>query len=238
MSPLRHPRARQLLRTAMLLALIILPLLTTTTVRTYALSFNLKYDLGYSGVPFAGGAIVVASNFTNVGQLTIQVTGVSLASDFWSNGTRQVTSGFPFNLTPGMNKEVDTPILIPTSAPIGNHNVTSTAAWQYSSSSGWVNANPSVTSINVDVSQTLESFFSSFVTILLIGLGAAAVVVVLVVFLVVRQRKKPKPGAPLPASPQPNLKTLSWHRHSQDPDPHQGQPELKADLFARPFNRY
>ena len=214
MSPLRRPRARQLLRTAMLLALITLPLLTTATVRTYALSFNLKYDLGYKGVPFAGGAIVVASNFTNLGQLTLQVTSVSFASDLWSNGTRQVTFGFPFNLTAGMNKEVDTPILIPTSASIGNHNVTSTAAWQYSSSSGWVNANPAVTSINVNVSQTLGSLFSSFVTILLIGLGVAAVVVVLVVFLVVRQRKKPKPGAPLPASPQPNMKTLSWHRHS------------------------
>jgi len=165
-------------------------------------------------VPFAGGAIVVASNFTNIGQLTLRVTSVSFVSDFWSNGTRQVTFGFPFNLTAGMNKEVDTPILIPTSASIGNHNVTSTAAWQYSSSSGWVNANPAVTSINVNVSQTLGSLFSSFVTILLIGLGVAAMVVVLVVFLVVRQRKKPKPGAPLPASPQPNLKTLSWHRHS------------------------
>ena len=214
MSPLRHARARQLLRTAMLLALITLPFLTTTTVRTYALSFNLKFDLGYSGVPFAGGAIVVASNFTNIGQLTIRVTGVSFASDFWSNGTRQVTSGFPFNLTAGMNKEVDTPILIPTSASIGNHNVTSTASWQYSSSSGWVNANPAVTSINANVSQTLGSLFSSFVTLLLIGLGVVAVVVVLAVFLAVKQRKKPKPGAPLPVSPQPNLRTLSQHPHS------------------------
>jgi hypothetical protein len=197
----------------MLLALIILPLLATTTVRTHGLSFSLKYDLGYSGVPFAGGAIVVASNFTNSGQLTTRVTSVSFTSDFWSNGTRQVTSGFPFNLTAGMNKEVNTPILIPTSASIGNHNVTSTAAWQYSNSSGWFNATPVVTSINVNVSQTLGSLFSGFVTVLLIGLGVAVVVVVLVVFLVVKQRKKPKPGAPLP-SPQPNLKTLSQHRHS------------------------
>ena len=81
MSPLRRPRARQLLRTAMLLALITLPLLTTATVRTYALSFNLKYDLGYKGVPFAGGAIVVASNFTNIGQLTLRsdVRGLPVA---------------------------------------------------------------------------------------------------------------------------------------------------------------
>jgi predicted PurR-regulated permease PerM len=174
----------------------------------------MKYDLGYSGVPFAGGAIVVASNFTNVGQLTIRVTEVLFASDFWSNGTRQVTSGFPFNLTVGMNKEVDTPVLIPTSASIGNHNVTSTASWQYSDSSGWHTAAPAVTSITVNVSQTIGSLFSSFVTILLIGLGVAAVIVVLVVFLVVRQRRKPKPGASLPASPQSNMLTLSIHRHS------------------------
>jgi len=214
LSILRHPRGGQLLKTTLLLALITLPFLTATTVRTYGLSFSLKYDLGYSGVPFAGGAIVVTNNFTNIGQLTIRVTGVSFASDFWSNGTRQVTSGFPFNLTAGKNKEVDTPVLIPTTTFIGNHNVTSTASWQYSNSSGWFNANPAVTSINVNVSQTIGSLFSSFVTILLIGLGVAAVVVVSVVLLMVRQRRKPKPGAPLPASPQPNLKTLSQHRNS------------------------
>jgi hypothetical protein len=211
MSPLRHPGGSQLLRAAMLLALITLPLLTAVTVRTYALSFSLKYDLGYSGVPFAGGAIVVASNFTNIGQVTLRVTSLSFGSDFWSNRTRQVTSGFPFNLTTGMNKEVDTPILIPTSASISSHNVTSTATWQYSSSSGWVNANPAVTSINVIVSQTIGSLFSSFATILLIGLGVAAVVIASAVFLVFRQRRKPKPNAPLPGVPQPSLKTPSSH---------------------------
>ena len=196
----------------MLLALIILPLLATMTVRTYSTSFSLKYDLAYTGVPFAGGAIVVASNFTNTGQLTIGVTSVSFASDFWSNGTRQVTSSFPFNLTAGMNKQVSTPILIPTSATLGNHIVTSTATWQYSNSSGWFNATPVVTSITVKVSQTIESLFSSFVTILLIGLGVAVAAVVLVVFLVVRQSRR-KPGASGPASPQPNLKILSQGRH-------------------------
>ena len=198
----------------MLLALIILPLLTATTVRTYGTSFSLKHDIAYSGVPFAGGAIILADNFTNTGQLTIRVTSVSFASDFWSNGTRQITTGFPFNLTVSMNKEVDTPVLIPTSASIGNHKVTSTASWQYSNSSGWFNANPVVTSITVNVSQTIESLFSGFVTILLIGLGVAAIAVILVVFLVVRQRRKPKPGASLPASPQQNLKTPSNYRHS------------------------
>ena len=214
MNILQSPKWNLILRTGILLALIVLPLLTMPTVRTYGLSFDMKYDLGYSGIPFAGAVVSIISNFTNTGLLMIRVSGVSFASDFWSNGTRQVTSGFPFNLTAGMNEEVDTPILIPTSASIGNHNVTSTATWQYNSGSGWVNANPAVTSINVNVSQTIGSLFSSFVTILLIGLGVAAVVVVLVVFLAIRQRKKPKPGAPLPVSPQPNLRTLSQHRHS------------------------
>jgi len=188
-----------------MVALVVLPILTMPTVRTYGLSFTMKYDLGYSGIPFPGGVVSII--------LTIHVTGVSFASDFWSNGTRQVTSGFPFNLTASMNKEVDTPVLIPTEAFIGNHNVTSTATWQYSDSSGWHTAAPAVTSITVNVSQTLGSLLSSFVTILFIGLGVAAAVLVLAVFLVVRKRKKPKPRAPLP-SPQPNLKTLSQHRHS------------------------
>ena len=196
------------------LALITLPLLTMSAVPSHGLSFNMKYDLGYRGIPFAGGIISIASNFTNTGQLTIRVTGVSFASDFWSNGTRQVTSGFPFNLTVGMNKEVDIPVLIPTTASIGNHNVTSTATWQYSDGSGWHDTSPVVVSKVVAVSQTIDSLFSSLLTILLIGLGVAAILVVLVVFLVLRRRKKSKLGAPLSASPQPSLKTLSMHRYS------------------------
>ncbi len=187
-----------ILRTGIVLALIILPLLTMPTIRTHGLSFNMKYDLGYRGIPFPSGTIFITSNFTNIGQLTIRVTGISFASDFWSNGTRQVTSGLPFNLTAGMNKEVDTPILIPTTAFIGNHNVTSTATWQYSDSSAWYNASPVAVSKIVMVSQTIGLLFSSFATILLIGLGLAGVAVVLVVFLVTRRWKKPKPSPPLP----------------------------------------
>ena len=196
-----------------MLALITLALLTIPTVRTNGLSFNMKYDLDYRGIAFASGTITMASNFTNTGQLTIRITGVSFASDFWSNGTRQVTSGFPFNLTAGMNKEVDTAVLIPTTAFIGNHNVTSAATWQYSDGSSWYNASPVAVSKIVAVSQTIDSLISSFATILLIGLGMAAVIAILVVFLVIRQRKKPKPGINLPASPQPNLKTQSNYRH-------------------------
>ncbi len=179
------------------------------TLNVRGQAYDLKYDLGYSGVPFAGGAILVASNFTNTGQLTIRVTGVSFASDFWSNGTRQITSGFPFDLTAGMQKEVDTPVLIPTSASIGNHNVAATATWQYSNSSGWYNASPVLVSKTVLVSQTIGSLFSTFATILLIGLGVAGIVVVLVIFLVTRRGNKPKPGASLLVGPKPNTTSLS-----------------------------
>jgi hypothetical protein len=178
------------------------------TLNVRGQSYNLKYDLGYLGVPFAGGVISIISNFTNTGQLTIRVTGVSFASDFWSTGTRQVTSSFPFNLTAGMNKEVDSRLFIPTTAFIGNHNLTATATWQYSNSSGWFNAGPVVVSKTVFVSQTIGSLFSSLATIFLIGLGVVAVVVVLVVLIVVRQRRKRKPSGPLPAGSQPNTTSL------------------------------
>jgi hypothetical protein len=195
-------------------ALIILSLTSFTNLSARGQTYRLKYDLGYSGIPFPGGAIVVSSNFTNIGQLTIQVTSVSFVSDFWSNGTRRVTSGFPFNLTAGMNKAVDTPVLIPTGGSIGNHNVTGTATWQFSNSSGWFSATPVVASVRVLVSQTIGSLFSSLATVLLVGLGVALAAVIVVVFLVVRQRKKPKPEGPSPVNPQPNLMTLSRDRHS------------------------
>jgi hypothetical protein len=194
--------------------LIILSLASFTNLNASGQTYRLKYDLGHSGIPFAGGAIVISNNFTNVGQLTVRVTSISFASDFWSNGTRQVTSGFPFNLTAGMNKEVDTPVLIPTGASIGNHNVTSTATWQFSNSSGWFSATPVVASVKVMVSQTIGSLFSSLATVLLVALGVALAAIIVVVFLVVRQRKKPKPEGPSPVNPPPNLTTLSRYRHS------------------------
>jgi hypothetical protein len=194
-------------RTMAIFALTILSLTSFTNLSARGETYRLKYDLGYSGIPFAGGAIVVSSNFTNLGQLTIQVTSFSFVSDFWSNGTRRVTSGFPFNLTAGMNKAVDTPVLIPTGASIGNHNVTSTATWRFSNSSGWFSASPVVASVKVLVSQRIGSLFSSFTTVLFVPLGAALVAIIVLVFLVVRQRKKPKPGVASPVIPQRNTES-------------------------------
>jgi hypothetical protein len=199
----RLPKKYLILRGATILALIIFSLPSVTTLSARGQTYNLKYDLGYIGVPLAGGDISLVSNFTNTGQLTLQVTSLSLASDFWSNGTRQVTSGFPLNLTTGMNKMINTAVFIPPNAFMGNHNVTATAAWQYSNSSGWFNASPVAVSKTVLVSQTIGSLFSSFATILLIGLGIAGVVVVLVVFLVTRRGKKSKSSTSLPAGPGP-----------------------------------
>jgi hypothetical protein len=194
-----------------MIVVILLPFLTAATLRTYGVPYSLRYDLGYTGVPFAGGAIVLTSNLTNTGQLTIRVTSISFTSDFWSNGTRQVTSGFPFNVTVGMSKVIDTPVPIPTNASIGNHDVSSAANWQFNNSSGWFNASPVVTSVTVAVSQTIGSLFAALATILLIGAIVAVVIVVLVVIILIQQRKKIKPGPPL-AAPQPSPSNLSSYR--------------------------
>jgi hypothetical protein len=183
-----------MLRNGICLFLMVLSLLAATSIPTYASSYDMKYNLTYTGVSFAGGAIVLASNFTNIGQLTIRVTTISFASDFWSNGTRQVTSGLLFNLTVGTSREIDTPVAIPASASIGNHTVTATAYWQYSNSTGWFNASPIVTSTTVVVSQTIGSLFASFATVLIIGL-VVAVIIVLVVLVMVFKKKKSKPQA-------------------------------------------
>jgi hypothetical protein len=98
---------------------------------------------------------------------------------------------------------IDTAVLIPTSATIGNHNIRGTATWQYSNSSGTYTASPIVASVTIMVSQTLDSLFSSFATTLLIGLSVAGVAVVLIVFSVIRRRKKRKAIFPLPG-PKPS----------------------------------
>lgn len=153
-------------------------------------SYNLTYGLSYTGTPFPGATISFSDNLTNTGQLTARVTSILFASDLWSNGTRQVTSGFPLNLTAGANKVVDIPALIPINAQLANHTITATANWQYSDSSGWHTAPPTTANVTVMVSQTVGSLFSGFATILLTGLGLIVAIAVLGVLLVVRRRRK------------------------------------------------
>jgi len=107
-----------------------------------------------------------------------------------------------------MMKEVDTLVPIPPNAFIGNYDIDATADWQYSNSSGWFNATPIQTNKAVLVSQTIGSLFSSFVTILLIGLSVVGVVIVVIVILVFGPRKTRKPRSPLPGAAT-NLKTQS-----------------------------
>jgi hypothetical protein len=204
----RPSKKYSVFRTAIILALIILSSSALTTPNVHGQSYKLSYDLGYAGIPFAGGLISMVSNFTNIGQLTIRVTSISFASDFWSNRTRVISTGLSLNLTAGMKQIVDSPVLIPSSALIGNHNVTATATWQYNNSSGWFNASPVTVSKVVLVSQTIDSLFPSLATTLLIALGIAGAVVVIGVFLLVRQRKKQAKRPPSPADTLSNVEIL------------------------------
>lgn len=187
------------LTTAMFLLVMALSFVAASSHPAYAASYNMKYNLTYMGVPFAGGAIVLASNFTNIGQVTIRVTSVSFASDFWSNGTRQVSSGLLLNLTAGTSTEIDTPVAIPAGTSIGNHVVTATAFWQYSGP-GWSDASPIIATTKVSVSQTIGSLFASLATGLVIGVVVAAVTVLLVVLIVVLRKRKSK-RQPSPLAP-------------------------------------
>ena len=190
----------KIFRNSIFLLVMIVSLLSATFLQTFATSYNMKYNLTYTGVPFGGGAIILASNFTNIGQLTIRVTNILFASDFWSNGTRQLTSCLPFNLTAGTSKEVDTPIVVPAGTPTGDHVVTGTASWQYNNSTGWRDASPVATKTTVTVSQTLSSLFASLTPNLIIGLLVVAVVVVSVVAVVVLKKKSKPQVAQMAAS--------------------------------------
>ena len=191
----------RIVRNTICVLLIVLSLLAASFRPAFAASYNMKYDLTYTGVPFAGGAIILVSNFTNTGQLAIRVTSISFASDFWPNGTRLLTSGLQFNLTTGANREVDTPTVIPATASIGSHMVTATASWQFANSTGWFDASPISTTTSVAVSQTISSLFASFAEVLIIGLVVAAIIVALVVLaIILRRRKSNSKTAPISPS--------------------------------------
>jgi hypothetical protein len=153
---------------------------------------GIQYKVGSRGTSYPGATVTIVNNFTNSGSLAMQVTSITVTVDF---GTFSAPSSkVPLPVAVGSTQELDFDVQVPSSASIGSHPVSASAAFQCYESGTWVTPSfsPLVLTSNFDVGQNPG-------TSALIGLailGAIVALAVAVVVLVIKRKRKP--AAPMP----------------------------------------
>lgn len=142
---------------------------------------------------YPGATVTIVNNFTNTGSLAMQVTGITLTTDF---GTFSApSSSLPLSVPVSSSNGLDFDIQVPSSASQGSHTVSASAAFQCNEGGTWVTPNISPLVLNTTFSVGANPGISAAIGLAIIGAIIALVVVVVV--LVVKLRKR-KPAAPMP----------------------------------------
>ena len=188
--PARDPDLRKQIALLLILTSVVTLGSLASTVR--AQTCGMQYQLTSRGASYPGATVTLVNNFTNSGSDALQVTGITATTDF---GTFSAPSSkLPLSV-PASGGELDFDIQVPSSASVGSHSFSSSAAFQCYEGGSWVtpSISPLVVSSKFDVGQSP----GTSAAIGLVILGAIAALVVAVVVLVVKLRRR-KPITPLP----------------------------------------
>jgi len=97
------------------------------------------YVLSSVGQPAQGQPTMLVNNFTNVGNLEVQITSVTVSVDFGAF-SREIGPGLV--LQPDQSRTFNFTIIIPSSATVGAHTLEATVNWDYYYSNQWNNGPP------------------------------------------------------------------------------------------------
>jgi len=89
---------------------------------------KLLFELTYRGPANPGATIQVDSNFTDIGNTQLVVSGLGFNGDF---GTFSGPSGFPRSMFPGEKETLSLNITIPSAMSLGSHRISSISTWDY-----------------------------------------------------------------------------------------------------------
>jgi hypothetical protein len=99
------------------------------TVQTYAPPDpKVLFELGYKGPANPGSTIQLDSNFTNIGNAQLVITGLRFGGEF---GSFSEPSGFPLSIFPGQKKTLSLNMTISPGTSLGSHRISSTSTWEY-----------------------------------------------------------------------------------------------------------
>jgi hypothetical protein len=89
---------------------------------------KLLFELGYKGPANPGATIQLDSNFTDIGNTQLVISGLSFSGDF---GTFIAPSSLPLSLFPSEKKTLSLNVTIPSGMILGSHRIYSTSTWDY-----------------------------------------------------------------------------------------------------------
>lgn len=152
----------------------------------------LLFEFGYRGLPYAGAAVQLVSNFTNIGSVQVRVTWLNIRADF---GSFNQTSGLPLDLGLGQKKTLTMTISIPSAIAAGDHGVSAVASWQWLNMSSWVNGGPITINGTIPVTEpfgprSVFQILGNLGNVLFAGLVAYLTITVLAVTLVIRSDRR------------------------------------------------
>jgi hypothetical protein len=89
---------------------------------------KLLFELGYKGPANPDAIIQLESNFTDIGNVQLAVTGLRFSGDF---GSFNQPSGFPLSIYPGEKKILVLNLAISSRMSLGSHQISSMTTWDY-----------------------------------------------------------------------------------------------------------
>jgi hypothetical protein len=89
---------------------------------------KLLFELAYRGPANPGATIQLDSNFTDIGNTQLVVSGLGFNGDF---GTLSQPSRFPLFMFPGEKETISLNITIPSRISLGSHRISSMSIWNY-----------------------------------------------------------------------------------------------------------
>jgi hypothetical protein len=89
---------------------------------------KLLVELGYRGLAYPSAEIQLDTNFTDIGNVQLILTGLNLTGDF---GSFKETIRFPFSIYPGEKRTTSLNLTIPAGIGLGMHKISLAGTWQY-----------------------------------------------------------------------------------------------------------
>jgi hypothetical protein len=89
---------------------------------------KLLFELGYNGPASPSATIQLDSNFTDIGNVQLVVTGLGFSGDF---GSFNEPVGLPLSIYPGEKKSLSLNLTISSGMSLGLHRISSMSTWDY-----------------------------------------------------------------------------------------------------------
>jgi hypothetical protein len=154
---------------------------------------KLLFELGYKGPASPSATIQLDSNFTDIGNVELVVTGLGFSGDF---GSFNEPVGLPLSIYPSEKKSLSLNLTISSGMSLGSHRISSMSTWDYYVpnhydangnnfyAGGWTTGNAIVVNGSIAVVSNIPSPFGLLASALNLAFRNPAVIVGLTIYAI------------------------------------------------------